>query len=336
MDNMLPVPTLDFDYGKTDKNLPLFFYDTDGDFAVSSYSVNKFPLQLWMIDEESHRPVLAHNTDELTSLVAISNYKGRVVSFFSGNNTLTLWQIQDNKLNKVISQKMNDGFLHMALSPNGERILLEDGRGSLFVYEMAQDKFDIVASQHEKNGGFFHSILGDTASDYSNIKPSKRAFHPNQDAFIRGDGGGVSTSFLIHSGKIAEVYKQKIFEKSGIRGLIFTSEYSLMVLAANGAIESWQWSNGMLSDGQVLKPGSNEETKFRTSARFSISSDGEKVISRDLDGTTLLWKLKSGRWSIAKELIHPQQAGYQDAFFSHNVPMLWSTDKEMARAITKY
>jgi hypothetical protein len=67
-----------------------------------------------------------------------------------------------------------------------------------------------------------------------------------------------------------------------------------------------------------------------------VSSDGLKTLTRDKDGCIILWVQKAGEWLRSKELVHPQKAGYQDAFFSNNVPMLWGVDNDRAIAITKY
>lgn len=321
---------LSFDYSNKENSPPSFFYDSEGNYAVTYYYGKSYNLLLWKIDEKAHKPIMVHDTDHKASRVAISSEGDWVFSAF--DNELTVWKINGDKLDKIMSNKIDQIINQIIPNKNGSMVLVEDTSERLRLYENTPGSLELAASQ-EKNGSFLTGIF--TAPS---IQAAERfALHPHGNAIIRGDREGNITSFLIIDGKIREVAKKKVFDGHRINGLMFTSDHSLLVQSVMGALESWRYSNGSLSDAHVLRTGSAQETRQLTLTRLSLSKDAKKIISRDRDGTIILWSLHAqGESFTARELAHPQQAGYVDAFFSNNVPVLWNAAEDFAWVMTKY
>ncbi len=315
------------DYSKTDGSVPHLHYSQDGKYAVPRYQGKQFNLQLWKIDEEHHfKPYLVHAISEQVTAAKLTAEPRQVVS--ATGVVLSLWTIKNDQLEKIATEKLQNPIVQLTMSENGNLVLSEDSLGGIRVHEITNNGFELAASLEQKSS-LFSGFLTDSSSQDSKTQAHRFAFHPQGDAFLKGDNTGTITSYLMHATELKEAQKIKIFNKA-VTALIFTSNDSLLALAADGALESWRWSNGGLSNAQVLRQGTLSNVKHVAQARLSLSGDGQKFISRDMDGTILLWVLRENQWRKGSELVHPQKDGYQDVFFRQNVALLWMVNREWA------
>ncbi|HXW53335.1 MAG TPA: hypothetical protein VEL47_04425 [Myxococcota bacterium] len=311
--------------------IPEFSYMEDGDYAVPSYRRKTFPLQLWRIDEDhAHKPRLIHDTGEQVIAAKLCYTAKAVVT--AADSVLTYWNITNDKLEKIMTTaKSANRITQIAASTDGTAALLEDSSGNIVIYK----HFQVLATLEQKTT-FFGGILSDSRSQ--DRKPQSRvfAFHPQGDAFVKGDDAGFITTYLSScSAQIKEHQKLQAVDNA-IADLVFAADDVLIVLADDGRIESWKWSNGALSDVKVIRQGTTGTLSAIAQPRLGLSRDRQKLISKDKDGTVILWWLKDNKWTIGRWLTSTQKTGYQDAFFSHNVPMRWRADREYATAITGF
>lgn len=329
-------PSVVLDYAQS-SDLPLFYYDEEGSHAIPVFANKPFALSLWSIDEKSHKPVLAHDPQEMVSHVIFEPHGQKVITAIQ--DSISLWTIKAGQLHKECSIKAKVGVLSMGLGRHGSTLVVQDSLGNFLVYEVSDSSLDLVIKRlpnvsmlttPQGVGGLLSSLLS------KDVEPALIAVHPEGNAFVIGDREGFVSTFLINHQSIIGLSKTQVFKDAAITALTFISDSSLIMQSLKGDIETWRFSNGMLSGVNVLRTGSEQASKGRIAARFSISHNGKNIISLDRDGTLILWSLDGQGWQRARELCHPQQSGYQDAFFSAGVPTLWDTVNERAWVITKY
>lgn len=329
-------PALILDYTHP-SDLPVFMYDQEGSYAIPVFEKRPFALSLWSIDEKSHKPFLAHEPQEMVSHVILMPHGQKVITAIQ--DSISLWIIEAGQLHKKGSIKASAGVLSMGLGRHGGTLVVQDSFGNFLIYEVSDSSLELVIKRlpnvsmltnPQGVGGLFSSLLS------KDVEPALLAVHPEGNAFVVGDREGFVTTYLIGHQSIIGVSKTQVFKDTAIAALSFVSESSLIVQSLKGDIETWRFSNGMLSNAHVLRAGSEQANKGRISARFSLSQNGKHIISLDRDGTLILWVLDAQGWQRARELCHPQQTGYQDAFFADGLPVLWDTAHERAWVITKY